>query len=93
MISSAIRTRVASSLSIDHSSSSAKSRASGVCSHRLARRRRHETTVEKKRRRAVGGAGSERSSTLSSDGLKCIAESRKRKQLCETDAWYFDGAT
>ena len=29
-----------------------------------------------------------RSSTLSSLGRKCIAESRKRKQLCETEHWY-----
>ena len=88
LISSRIRTRSASSCRSAHSSSSAKSLASGVCSHRFARRRRHETTVEKKSLRAAGEHGSERRSTLSSAGRKCIAESTKRKQWCAIRCWY-----
>jgi hypothetical protein len=64
-----------------------KSLERGVSRQFLASRRRHCTTLEKKSRRSMGATGRERSSVLSSDGRKCIAESRKRKQVCETDDW------
>ena len=77
----------ARSLSIDHSSSRVNSFASGVCCQFLRSRRRHATTSVKKRRRITGLAGIERSSTLSSSGRKCIAESMKRKHVRATLTW------
>jgi hypothetical protein len=50
-------------------------------------RRLHASAVENQMRRRAGEAGIERSKMLSSAGAKCIAQSRKRAQLCAAAAW------
>mmetsp|Transcript_2904 Transcript_2904/g.8405 ORF Transcript_2904/g.8405 Transcript_2904/m.8405 type:complete len:272 (-) Transcript_2904:245-1060(-) len=90
----AVRTLTACArcLSMLHSSSREKSLARGVCSQRLDRRRRQASTMVNQMRRRAGSTGMQRRSTLSSAGVKCIAQSRKRQQLCAAAAWKAKGA-